>query len=237
LVVVLASVATAAWLPGGAAVRRPSRPVSWSTLPVFFHGANHSGPWSHAAVAQIARFPMANMEKDPGPHTQSAEVGGPLGCRQIQARNTSTDAFFYLNSVIDWPFNFKLHALMAANPSWRLKNTSGSDIVGLGQWLYNLTNDAMRAAWVAECVTAAVAGCTGCFIDQANVLEGIATWPPTSPVVVAYRKAHLAAFAELEVALAPLEGYSVRCSFFDRCLRTRMLLSCTRLLRLKRACV
>jgi len=34
----------------------PSRPpFSWDTLPVFFHSANASGPWSEAAVKQISR--------------------------------------------------------------------------------------------------------------------------------------------------------------------------------------
>ena len=31
---------------------------------------------------------------------------------ELAAEGTGTDTFFYLNSVIDWPFNFKLHALM-----------------------------------------------------------------------------------------------------------------------------
>lgn len=41
--------------PGG----RPK--FSWDTLPVFFHSCNTSGPWSDAAVHQIARFPMVKL--------------------------------------------------------------------------------------------------------------------------------------------------------------------------------
>jgi hypothetical protein len=188
---------------------------SWETLPVFFHGANVSGPWSVAASKQISRFAMATNEKShgmqlPGGGSQSEEIGGPAACRQINAENTTTDTFFYLNSVIDWPFNFKLHGMMITNPSWRLKNTSGGDCRGPGDnWLYNLTNDEMRAAWVAECVTAAKNGCTGCFIDQANVAQGIQTWPASSPVAMAYRIAHLATLTELDAALAPIGGYSI----------------------------
>lgn len=99
-----------------------------------------------------------------------------------------------LNSVIDWPFNFKLHGLMVANPSWRLKNRNGSDLIlhPMNQWGYNLSNPELRSAWVDECVAAAKAGCTGCFIDQANVRESVRTWPENSSVVKQYSAAHLA---------------------------------------------
>lgn len=195
-------------------VANPRPKFSWDTVPVFFHSSNTSGPWSTAAVKQISRFAMATNEKShamrlPGGASQSEEIAGPAACRQISEEKTGTHTFFYLNSVIDWPFNFKLHTMMKNNPDWRLKNTSGGEVFGPGiNWLYNLTNDAMRSAWVAECVNAAKGGCTGCFIDQANVNEGIATWPRTSPVAVAYRAAHLKALTELDAALAP-NGYGI----------------------------
>ena len=148
-------------------------------LPVFFHSANSSGPWSDAAARQIARYALATNEKAhamllPGGGRQSEEVAGPAACRQIRAKGTGTAPFFYLNSVIDWPFNYKLHALMQSNPAWRLKNATGGDLGPPGSggtspgfnWLYNLTNADMRAAWVDTCVAAVRAGCTGCFIDQ-----------------------------------------------------------------------
>ena len=159
--------------------------------------------------------------KLPGGGTQSEEIAGPFACRQVnnvtRGAANATMTFFYLNSVIDWPFNYKLHGLMKENPSWRLKNRTGHDIGPPGSggspsgsaspggnWLYNLTNDNMRAAWVDTCVSAARAGCSGCFIDQANVAEGIATWPSDSAEVATYRLAHLAALTELDAALAPL---------------------------------
>ena len=141
---------------------------SWKTLPVFFHSANASGPWSTAAATAIARFAMATNEKNHGMplpnHTrQSAEISGPAACRQVHnASAGETDTFFYLNSVIDWTTNYKLHDLMVKNPSWRVKNTSGGDIGSLvpgGNWVYDLSIPAMREAWVAECTTAVAAGC------------------------------------------------------------------------------
>lgn len=211
----------------------PPRPhFTWDTLPVFFHSSNTSGPWSAAAVAQIARFSMATNEKShamklPGGGTQSEEIAGPYACRQVnnvtRGAANATMTFFYLNSVIDWPFNYKLHGLMKVHPEWRLKNSTGHDIGPPGSggsssgsaspggnWLYNLTNDAMRAAWVDTCVSAARNGCSGCFIDQANVPEGIATWPSNSAEVATYRLAHLAALTELDAALAPLsKGFGI----------------------------
>lgn len=76
-------------------------------------------------------------------------------------------------------------------------------------WCYNLTNPDMRAYWVNECVEAVKKGCTGCFIDQANVAEGVAGWPAGSPVVAAYAKAHMLAQTELAEALKPTDNYAI----------------------------
>jgi hypothetical protein len=45
--------------------------------------------------------------KLPNGKEQSEEVAGPEACNQISAEGTSTDTFFYLNSVIDWSTNCK----------------------------------------------------------------------------------------------------------------------------------
>ena len=61
-------------------------------------------------------------------------------------------------------------------------------------------------------MAAAKGGCTGCFIDQANVAENVAGKggpSPTSPAGRAYAAAHLEALTELDAALAPLGGYSI----------------------------
>ena len=152
-------------------------PFSWNTLPVFFHSSNTSGPWSPAAVKAIAKFAMATNEKShgmllPDGSRQSEELAGPAACRQIAKEGTGTATFFYLNSVIDWPFNFKLHEQMVANPSWREQNVTGGDIRGPGNnYLYELGNPDTQAAWIDTCVNAVEAGCSGCFIDQANLNE------------------------------------------------------------------
>ena len=64
-------------------------------------------------------------------------------------------------SIIDWPFNYKLHGKMVANPSWREKNASGGDISLHGQFMYGLEVPDMKSAWVETCVAAVKAGCKG----------------------------------------------------------------------------
>lgn len=209
-VTLLAAVALAVTADATAAV---SPRFSWDTLPVFFHSSNTSGPWSDAAAQQIARFAMATNEKShamklPGGGTQSEEIAGPAACRQVdKASNGSTNTFFYLNSVIDWPFNYKLHAAMQANPSWRVKHPNGSDFRITGNnWAYNLSNPECRAAWIAECVAATTAGCTGCFIDQANDKE---PFVGNTPAGRAYSAAHLATLVELSQTLASTGKYAI----------------------------
>ena len=189
------------------------RVFSWETLPVFFHSANASGPWSAAAARQIARYGLATFEKDhamllPSGGRQSEEIAGPAACRQLSTLSTEVDTFFYLNSVIDWPTNFNLHSLMVENPAWRLKNRSGMDLKN-PEWLYNLSVPAMQEAWIAECVSAVRQGCTGCFIDQANVAQGVPTWPVSSPVSEAYRKAHMGTMSALATALHRTDNYAI----------------------------
>ena len=121
------------------------------------------------------------------------------------ARSTA-HTFSYLNSVIDWPWNYGLHAEMTAHPSWRLKHDNGSDWRMHGQWVYNLSNPDMRARWIAECISASESGCTGCFIDQSNDAEGFAG---SSPAGKAYSRDHLAAIVELNTQLHARGKYAI----------------------------
>ena len=112
-----------------------------STLPVFFQSSNSSGPWSPAAAKAIAKFAMATNEKAhamllPDGTRQSEELAGPAACRQIAKEGTGTATFFYLNSVIDWPFNYKLHDNMVKTPAWRENNASGGGIITHSNFMY-----------------------------------------------------------------------------------------------------
>ena len=140
--------------------------------------------------------------------SESEERAGPAACRRVaRASNYATDTFFYLNSVIDWPFNHKLHAAMVQNPSWRVKRANGSDVTVVGNnWAYNLSHPDCRTAWLNTCVQAVRDGCTGCFIDQANVNEAIAG---NDPAAQRYSRDHLRTLDELSEILARTNNYAI----------------------------
>jgi hypothetical protein len=108
--------------------------------------------------------------------------------------------------VIDWPWNYNLHAGMVANPSWRLKHENGSDWRLAGQYVYNLSNPAMRRSWIATCIAGTEAGCTGCFIDQSNEVEG---GFGRGPAAKAYSRDHLATLVELNEQLQERGKYAI----------------------------
>jgi hypothetical protein len=157
---------------------------------------------------------MATNEKDhgmllPNGTRQSEELAGPAACRQIAKEGTGTATFFYLNSVIDYPMNVELHDKMLANPSWREKNASGGDIRHLNQFIYGLEVEQMRAAWVETCVAAVKAGCSGCFIDQANLDVAGDARGATPAARAKYSAAHLKALVDLSLELAPTGNYPI----------------------------
>ena len=57
----------------------------------------------------------------------------------------------------------------------------------------------LKAAWIETCVSAVKAGCTGCFIDQANlnVAGDARAGGAGKDAAVAFSAGHLAALTEL----------------------------------------
>ena len=206
-----AAAACAVWIGNTAAVTVPLPRFSWDTLPVFLHSQNTTcGDWNAAAAARAAQFPlsysgMTGMLQPDGSRI-SQEIAAPTMCRRITTLNSTTHTFMELNSVIDWPWNYQLHAGMVANPSWRLKHDNGSDWLMHGQWVYNLSNPAMRRSWIATCIAATEAGCMGCFIDQSNDVEG---GFGHSAAAVAYSRDHLATLVELNEQLQARGKYAI----------------------------
>lgn len=195
-----------------AAVVAPPYPrFTWDRVPTFLHTQNTScGGWSPAALARAAAFPlsysgMTGMRRPDGGMI-SQEIAAPDICRRVAAIDSTTHTFVEINSVIDWPWNFKLHAAMVANPGWRLKRDNGSDWRMHGQWVYNLSNPAARKSWIATCLAATEAGCTGCFVDQSNAVEG---GFGRSPAAKAYSRDHLATLVELNEQLEARGKYAI----------------------------
>ena len=55
----------------------------------------------------------------------------------------------------------------------------------------------LKAAWIETCVSVVKAGCTGCFIDQANLNVAGFTLAAGKDAAAAFSAGHLAALTEL----------------------------------------
>ena len=152
---------------------------SWETVPKFIHTSNATGPVNAGALALMAKFAMVTVEKFQGACgnektsspacDQEAQIIEVLrGVKQI---NPNVSAVFYYNSVLD--FNqYKLHALMEADPSLMLHDSTGQVIrIGGGHKVsdvFDFSNPATRALFIEECVNATKSGIVdGCFCDRA----------------------------------------------------------------------
>jgi hypothetical protein len=172
-----ASAASAAAPPPCATCRGPA--FSWDTVPKFIHTSNATGPVNAGALALMARFPMVTVEKFQGACgnektsspacDQEARIIEVLkGVKQI---NPNVSAIFYYNSVLD--FNqYRLHALMEADPSLMLHDSAGQIIrMGGGHKtsdVFDFSNPATRSLFIEECVNATKSGFVdGCFCDRA----------------------------------------------------------------------
>lgn len=189
-------------------------PFSWATLPVFFHSANTTGPWSDEAVTAIAKFPMATFEKS---HAWASRTGnetedtlGPIACRRVRgASEGKTSTVFYLNSAIDWPF-LHLHELMESHPEFQAVDQNGDPIIIVGQLAFNHSVTALRKAWVSTCLDAVEAGCNGCFIDRSNNLTQLNSSMVMTPAQAAqYAASHMQALEELNEGLAAKGGFAI----------------------------
>ena len=101
---------------------------------------------------------------------------------------------------------------MVADPSWREQNATGGDIRGPGNnYLYDLSNPATQAAWIATCVDAVAAGCSGCFIDQANLNEaGVAlAGGATKENAAKFSAGHMTALVDLSKKLGATGNYPI----------------------------
>ena len=192
----------------------PNVRFSWDTLPVFFHSANTTGPWSDAAVKAIARYPMATNEKSHAWGTASPgvteETLNTHACRQVaEASNHTTATVYYLNSAIDWPF-YRLHDAMVQHEEFRAVDENGAEVIIVGQWAFNHSVDQIRELWVADCVQAIDEGCSGCFIDRSNNLTVLNGSNPLSPFQAAqYAESHMQALTELNAQLAEKNAFAI----------------------------
>ena len=197
---------------------------SWTTVPLFFHSCNFSGPFSAAAVAFVASHAsIASVTVEKGQALDSgdgrfAEARILDALRAFKAARPALAAVAYFNSVLDWPY-YALHADMAQHPEFSLKNESGLPVLlhgdgafpqpAQGMEVFGFGNDAAMRAWyaAASCgAMAAAGGVDGCFEDRAGP-EGFPGLKNTS----AYDAGHVLVLAAMQDALP--QGFIVANNF------------------------
>ena len=174
---------------------RPAPTFSWATIPLAFHGANTSGLYDAAAIAQLSRYQMVTLEKwytpcgsqHPGQSGPDCAVEDKMFATfaQLKAaaardgRNLTT--LLYLNTMFDFAFyrlNGIVEAREAAGEHMLLRDEHGT-VVRLcndGAHYCNVaffdhSLDRVRALWMEAVRNATVAGSVdGVFGDHASQL-------------------------------------------------------------------
>ena len=119
---------------------------SWDRFPAFFHSSQHDGPgggFSPAAIATIARFPMATLEKWQGDQVTppiSEEQAWVVAAKQIKAANPKIAIAVWLDSFRIYTADKSLNPdlirpcstghfapadFLERHPEYLLKNASG----------------------------------------------------------------------------------------------------------------
>jgi hypothetical protein len=189
----------------GARSHRPKYDLK--SLPVFFHSSNSTGPFNDAAIAEIAKFSIATVEKfqgtcwqtDPSAACDQVSVIEAQLAR-IKAANPNISTIVYFNSIIDFP-QYKLHGLMEANPDYRLCFSNGTVIPIHGDhisdaWIFNYPNEGIASAIIDACTKVVSSGSAdGCFMDRS--VDGFPTLPNASHNAE-FDAAHTAALVKMQ---------------------------------------
>lgn len=85
-------------------------PWSWDTLPVAYHGANHTGHFSESAYQQLSRYALVTIEKWYTVCANSEEARSGKDIFTCQVEDKFFDAFRYLKAL-----NPNLFAIMYLN--------------------------------------------------------------------------------------------------------------------------
>jgi hypothetical protein len=208
-------------------------PFSWSTVPVFFHSCNFSGPFSAAAVAFVANHSFASVTVEKGQALDSgdgafAEQRILAALRQFKAARPSIATVAYFNSVLDWPY-YRLHADMLAHPQYALKNDSGLPVLihgdgafpqpPAGMEVFGFADAATRAWFAAACAALVATGdVDGCFMDRA----GHASFPGLGNAT-AYNAGKDLMLADLQRTLDASHGFVVGNAYAPPPVRAEMV--------------
>ena len=154
--------------PGFAALPQ----FSWDTLPVFFHSANATGPYSDASLQTIAKFQMATIEKSmghdiPGVDDEDIMVLTMIALKRL---NPNIATYFYMNSYKNFPGMSRITRDLEKHPNYYLIDGEGNRVKnGQGFYVFDLSNPEVRKWWLDFCLNATMyANGDGCFCDSSQ---------------------------------------------------------------------
>ena len=145
---------------------------SWDTLPVFFHSANTSGPYSADAIHVIAKYPMVTIEKWQGYDmlTVDDEDEMVLAMKAIKQANPKVATYFYMSSFTALPEMTRTCRQLDGHQNWILHDMNGNAVQDRnGYHIFDLSNPEVRQWWIDTCLDAlSASNRDGCFCDSSQ---------------------------------------------------------------------
>eukprot|EP01063_Lacrimia_lanifica_P007132 TRINITY_DN14509_c0_g1_i1.p1 TRINITY_DN14509_c0_g1~~TRINITY_DN14509_c0_g1_i1.p1 ORF type:complete len:392 (+),score=106.63 TRINITY_DN14509_c0_g1_i1:45-1220(+) len=136
----------------------------------FLHGST-TKPLTPEELAMVGKFPLVQFDKKEFIETMpdaATEDRAAAGAAQIKAAYPGTKAVMYINGLIDFPAS-RLRNVTSAHPHLRAKNADGGRVLIKGNPVYDVRQEAMRRAFVADALEGMSTGVfDGVFIDRAN---------------------------------------------------------------------
>ena len=157
---------------------------SWDSLPVFFHSANTSGPYSDKTVRDIARYSMVTFGKAQGSDVPNVDDEDEmvLAMKAIKQANPNVATYFYINAFKDSSKMSRMARQLKAHPEWILHDKDGKPVKNKqGFLVVDQSNPDVREYWIKTCLDAvSAADGDGCFADSSQHYNE--SYPNVSPL-------------------------------------------------------
>ena len=154
---------------------------SWSTLPVFFHSSNSSGPYNDDALKTIARYPMVTIEKWMGFDIKNVDDEDEMAVtmKAIKTLNSSVSTYFYMNSFKARPEMTRMARQLDEN-NYYLRDANGDKVKFSQFYVFDVSQPVVRKWWLDTCLNATnFANGDGCFCDSSQHTD--AKFKPSPP--------------------------------------------------------
>lgn len=154
---------------------------SWSTLPVFFHSSNSSGPYNDDALKTIAKYPMVTIEKWMGLDIKNVDDEDEMAVtmKAVKTLNSSVSTYFYMNSFKARPEMTRM-ARQLDEKNYYLRDANGDKVKFSEFYVFDVSRPEVRKWWLDTCLNATkFANGDGCFCDSSQHTD--AKFKPNPP--------------------------------------------------------